>query len=76
MGDVVKFRRTRKSGDLYEVILPLTVYLYAADGEGAAGLALLELQKRLHGLQYNVDDWLVRIADMPHHKAQLRVQEI
>lgn len=73
MGQVVKFPERRQvrrktKGELYEVIVPLSVFMYGKDGE-AAGMAVMKaLQERLDGLQFDVDDMLIRQAHINHLK--------
>lgn len=58
--------RRKTGGELYECIMPLTVFIYARSGQTAANAIQSELEQRLAGLQYVVDESLIRLAEIEH----------
>jgi hypothetical protein len=74
MGEVVTFpdrRKTRRKtgGELYECIIPLTIFLYGQSFQQVGVEVQRQLEERLEGMQFTVEESLIRLAEIEHHKA-------
>ncbi len=59
----------KKSGDMFEVIIALSVFVYAENGQAAANKVGEELATRLDGLQIDVGHSMVAPANFQHYDA-------